>query len=37
MAETLGAKGGAATSKAKGAAARRNGRLGGRPRKKAAA
>jgi hypothetical protein len=37
MAGRLGAKGGAATSKAKGAAARRNGRLGGRPRKEAAA
>ena len=37
MAAQLGAKGGAATSKAKRAAARRNGQRGGRPRKKVAA
>jgi hypothetical protein len=37
MAAQLGAKGGSATSKAKRAAAQRNGRLGGRPRSKKAA
>ncbi len=37
MTAQLGAKGGAATSKAKQAAARRNGQRGGRPRKKVAA
>jgi hypothetical protein len=37
MAAQLGREGGATTSKAKAAAARRNGRLGGRPRKQAAA
>jgi hypothetical protein len=37
MASRLGAAGGKSKSKAKGAAARRNGRLGGRPRKSPAA
>ncbi|MFP5205529.1 MAG: DUF2442 domain-containing protein [Acidobacteriota bacterium] len=37
MASRLGAKGGAARSSAKAAAAKRNGRKGGRPRKHAAA